>query len=191
MTKTAFAYWNERIAPVFDSARNLCVLETESGTIVRETHETLDAEQPVQRTLRLVELGIDVLVCGAISHNLQGLISAYGIKVAPFVAGDLHLVMNAWFKGELKGEIFAMPGCRGRGRRQNPYRHQSDRQTPRGGRRVRARQRIGTAGESAAIGYQWTCPFCGFSESPEHGSRLPGNRCPRCGTLLVRQDNKL
>ena len=39
--KTAFAYWDERIAPVFDTARRVHVVEAESGEIVRETEEVL------------------------------------------------------------------------------------------------------------------------------------------------------
>ncbi len=114
--KTAFAYWDDRIAPVFDTARQVHVVEAASGRIIRESQETLPEDQSVQKTLRLVELGINTLVCGAISRPMSGMVTAYGIQVVPFVAGDLQLVVQAWLSGTFEHDTFAMPGCCGRGR---------------------------------------------------------------------------
>ena len=112
--KTAFAYWDNRIVPVFDTAHKIHVVETESEKVVCETQETLSKDQPVHKALRLVELDIGVLVCGAISRPMYGLIDGYGIQVIPFVAGDLREVIQAWLSGNLERDAFTMPGCRGR-----------------------------------------------------------------------------
>jgi predicted Fe-Mo cluster-binding NifX family protein len=101
MMKTAFAYWDNRIAPVFDTARQIHVVEAESGQIVSETQETLSDDLPVQKTLRLMELGIGTLVCGAISRPMHGLVAAYGMQVIPFVAGELREVIRAWLSGDV------------------------------------------------------------------------------------------
>jgi hypothetical protein len=37
----AFACWNRRIAPVFDSARQILIVQVESGRIVREEQQVL------------------------------------------------------------------------------------------------------------------------------------------------------
>jgi len=115
--KTAFAYWENRIAPVFDTARQIRVVETESGQIVGETQEMMPEDLPLPKALRLVELGIGTLVCGAISKPVSGLVTAYGIKVIPFVTGDLREVIQAWFNGNLEYNAYAMPGCCGHRRR--------------------------------------------------------------------------
>ncbi len=117
MTKAAFACWNDRIAPVFDTAREFRIVEAKSGKIIRETQEILAGNQPLQTALRMAELRMDVLVCGAISGDIQALIAAYGIRVVPFVSGELRLVIEAWLKGNLENDAFAMPGCRFQGRR--------------------------------------------------------------------------
>ncbi len=112
MTKTAFAYWENRIAPVFDNARQIHLVEIDdAGQIIRETQELLPDDQPVQRALRLAELSIDTLVCGALSRPLHGILHAYGIQVVPFVAGELQQIIEAWLSGNLHNETFAMPGC--------------------------------------------------------------------------------
>jgi predicted Fe-Mo cluster-binding NifX family protein len=116
MMKTAFAYWDHRIAPVFDTARRIHVVEDDSGKIVAETGESLVDDLPVQKARRLVELGVGTLVCGAISRSLHEMVAALGIQVIPFVAGDLGEVIQAWLGGNLESDTFVMPGCSGRAR---------------------------------------------------------------------------
>lgn len=115
MTKTAFAHWDDRIAPVFDIARRIHVVEADEGRIVAETGEVLADDLPTQKAHRLVELGVGTLVCGAISRPFHEMVAAYGIRVIPFVAGDLSEVIQAWLSGNLERDAFAMPGCCGRG----------------------------------------------------------------------------
>jgi predicted Fe-Mo cluster-binding NifX family protein len=114
----AFAVWNHRIAPVFDVARQIHLVVVESGRIVSESEESLPGDGGAGKGLRLAELGVDTLVCGAISRSLQVMVAAYGIRMIPFVAGDLREIINAWLAGALEREVFAMPGCfvRDRGR---------------------------------------------------------------------------
>ena len=111
MTKTAFSYWNRRIAPVFDIAQRLHVVEVELGRITSETEETLTGDMMIQKVRYLAELGIGTLVCGAISTQFSELMVAYGIRVIPFVAGDLEEVIAAWCNGSLDSRNFDMPGC--------------------------------------------------------------------------------
>lgn len=117
MTRAAFACWNNRIAPVFDTAREFLIVEAKSGKIIRETQEILAHNQPMQTALRMAELRLDVLVCGAISGDIQNLINAYGIRIVPFVSGELRTVIEAWLGGNLEDDAYAMPGCRFQGRR--------------------------------------------------------------------------
>lgn len=115
--KAAFAIWDNRIAPVFDVARQIQLVEAESGRILTEAQECLPDDMLSQKALRLAEIGVNTLVCGAISRSLHDMVIAYGIQVIPFVAGDLKEVMHAWLAGTLQGEAFAMPGCCNKGSR--------------------------------------------------------------------------
>jgi hypothetical protein len=113
--KIAFSYWENRIAPVFDTARQIHVVKAESRKIVEETQETLPEDFPVRKVRRLVDLDIGTLVCGAISRPLHAMVSSYDIQVFPFIAGDLHEVIQAWLRDGLEHAAFALPGCYGRG----------------------------------------------------------------------------
>lgn len=130
--KAAFSCWEDRIAPVFDTARDFRLVEIQAGKVIRESRETLEDNQPLRTALRMAELQLDTLVCGAISGHIQALIAAYGIRVVPFVSGDLQQVIQAWVEGSIWNDTFAMPGCSfgrrrrgqgGRGRRHGRNRH--------------------------------------------------------------------
>ena len=204
--KTAFAHWDNRIAPVFDTARRLCVVQVEDGRIVSEKDETLSEEAPVQRALRLVELGVKTLVCGAVSRPLQDMISSYGIRVISFVAGDLQDVVEAWQAGTLEQDVFAMPGCCGRARRRSGgpvyeggfgmNRRGGMGQGGGGGRGSGRGQGSGMGlgsqtgrpmGRRCAVPGYCLCPQCGRREPHEPGVPCVKRTCPDCGTALVRE----
>ena len=112
--KTAFAVMQDRIAPVFDTAKQ--VLLVESGP---KGDRITSAEIPADgllaaKALRLAELEVTALVCGAISRNLYETVASYGIVIIPFVAGTLSRVVETWQKGEFVQADFAMPGYFGR-----------------------------------------------------------------------------
>lgn len=108
--KAAFSTWNNRIAPVFDVSRMAYIVEAESGDIVDERLEAFQNELPARKILRLVEWRVGTLVCGAISRPMQLILTAQGIRVIPFVAGELHEVIDAWVSGRVETAGFAMPG---------------------------------------------------------------------------------
>jgi predicted Fe-Mo cluster-binding NifX family protein len=108
--RVAFAAWNDRIAPLFDVARRLHVVDTKGSRIVRQSEEPLLEPTPAARAACLARLGIDVLVCGAISRPQEALIQAYGVRVVAFVSGGMQEVVEAWRARTLGRESFAMPG---------------------------------------------------------------------------------
>ncbi|MBU4267972.1 MAG: hypothetical protein KJ808_03890 [Acidobacteria bacterium] len=203
--KAAFAYLDKRIAPVFDTAQQICVVEVESKRIVSETQELLAHDLPLQKTLRLAELGVGALICGAISRPLQAMVAAYGIQVIPFVAGDLREVIQAWLSGNLKRDTFAMPGCCGRARSHfkgiyDSYQEEKNMNGKgrggmgsgggqgqgRGGGRGQGRGRMGGPLAAGAAG-TCLCPKCGNRVAHERGVPCVQRQCPKCGTAMTRE----
>ncbi len=112
----ALAVWDNRISPVFDTAGTLLVAEIEAGQITARRQEPIQATLPSEKVARLKALGVETLVCGAVSRPLADMIAAEGIRLVPFVAGTVEEVLAAYTQGLLPGPAFVMPGC-GRRRR--------------------------------------------------------------------------
>ena len=115
--KAAFPVWKDNMAPVFDVATNFRIVEVSRGTVRGEINETISAPMPHLKVIRLREMGVNVLICGAISRSVQNMVSSHGIRVIPFITGNIHEVIKAWLEGRMNQNTFGMPGCRGRGRK--------------------------------------------------------------------------
>jgi predicted Fe-Mo cluster-binding NifX family protein len=203
MSKAAFSQWNGRIAPVFDVAREVRVVETIDGLVSAETDELLPEDVPANTVTRLVSLGIDTLVCGAVSRPMLDLLRAHSIAVVPFVAGELAEVIQAWLRGGVTNPSFAMPGCggRGRGRRgQGRFRSREDdamnerlsggkaganRGSQGLGRRGPGSGRKGGPQAAGATGL-CVCPACGHREPHLRGVPCVQTTCPACGAAMMR-----
>lgn len=111
--KTAFSVWEHRIAPVFDTAHQILIVESDGSRVSTESIHVIPEESIAQRVAWLASNNIDTLVCGAISRPLQMELVAAGLVVIPFIAGDLPRVIQASFDGTLSDITFRMPGCCG------------------------------------------------------------------------------
>jgi predicted Fe-Mo cluster-binding NifX family protein len=111
----AVADWKGRVSPVFDVTERvrLFVVDVDNPSDERPVTARLGDRSPHARARRLVELGARVLVCGAISRQLQTAVIASGIRVIPWVSGNVEEVVRAYRDGALDEARFAMPGCGG------------------------------------------------------------------------------
>lgn len=115
--KVALTVWEDRISPLFDSARMLLIANIENKTVANRCYEPFYSELPIHRAAKLSDLGVRVLICGAVSQPLANMVEAYGIHLIPFVAGDVNQVLDAYLKDILSFPNFRMPGCKAKGRR--------------------------------------------------------------------------
>ena len=197
----AFATWNSRIAPVFDVTRRLHLIQREGTQIVKESEVQIRGESAAQIALSLVELKVNVLICGAISQPLQAMVTAYGHAVIPFVAGALREVIDAWLQGTLlRRSTFAMPGC-GWGNRRHGHCLPSNRgEVPMSGSGggigagggqgggnpgMGGRGRMGGQKAAGPTG-ECVCPACGHRQAHERGVPCTQQLCPKCGAAMIR-----
>ncbi len=120
--KVAITTHDGRVSPVFDVARRLVLVDVEQGREATRKEEVLDQANPAARAQRIAEIGVDVLICGAISRPLQDMLTSSGVQVTPWVCGSVEEVLQAFLCGRLSDASFLMPGCCGRRRRGHGHR---------------------------------------------------------------------
>ena len=115
--KLAITVWNQRIAPVFDSARTVIIMEIRDGCETGRRSLDMDQMDPAGKAWLLRNEGVNELVCGAISREVEAMVQDQGIHVIPFIAGDMESVIQAWIGRQLDHDTYSMPGCGYRRRR--------------------------------------------------------------------------
>ena len=110
----AIANWQGCISPVFDVSDRLCLVELVSSKEVRRENILLKDREPCGRAREMAGIGIELLICGAVSHVFETALISVGIRVAGFMCGDLEAVLDAFLQGGLTDSRFFMPGCFGK-----------------------------------------------------------------------------
>ncbi len=114
--RLAITVWNGRIAPVFDVAGTLRLVEISGDAITQDQMVKYPRDGGMfSRVAGLVQQKIDVLVCGAVSRPVYRMLADSGIEVHSFVSGEAEEVLEALLNGSFDDAAFFMPGC-GRGR---------------------------------------------------------------------------
>ena len=116
--RIAIPTWLGNVSPVLDVARNLLVVDVEASEERSRRQEPLAGSDVWSQVARLRALGLDVLICGAVSQHLEQALVSSGIKVYSQVCGGVDEVLRAFLAGRIGDPAFLMPGC-GRCRRRS------------------------------------------------------------------------
>lgn len=108
---------NKRISPLFDVARNLLLVNTENKEKFERCRIYLEELDLAVKSKRIADIGVNVLICGAISKPLEVMLVSAGVRVVPNTCGQAEEVLLAFISGQLAKRSFLMPGCRGQRRR--------------------------------------------------------------------------
>jgi predicted Fe-Mo cluster-binding NifX family protein len=115
--RVAVSTWSGRVSPVFDVAKHLLLVDFDGQAQAAREEAAVDETEPAARAERVAHLGVDVLICGAISGPLEAMLISAGVRVIPHTCGPVDEVLQAFAGGRLTDGAFLMPGCCGRRRR--------------------------------------------------------------------------
>jgi predicted Fe-Mo cluster-binding NifX family protein len=113
MGRIAIPTWNGTVSPVFDTASRLLVVEADEGRECSRFETDITENFLPSKTMRLTGLAVDTLICGAVSRPLAYMITTAGIKLIPWISGQVEDVLQAFLQGNLFDLRFIMPGCAG------------------------------------------------------------------------------
>ncbi|HSN57771.1 MAG TPA: NifB/NifX family molybdenum-iron cluster-binding protein, partial [Candidatus Sulfomarinibacteraceae bacterium] len=108
--RVAIPAWDGRVSPVLDVARELRIfdLDPERGVARGVGSRRL----PDGRAASTVaDIGVDRLICSAVSPQLEAVLLMAGVEVVTDVCGDLEEIVAAVANGDTELSRFRMPGA--------------------------------------------------------------------------------
>lgn len=107
----AIAVWGDQVSTTLDFARALRVSEVEGGREISRREVPLSDEPAARRARSMRDMGVGVVLCGAVSRPLAEALSRAGVQVVPHVSGPVDEVLGAYLCGRLSEPRFMQPGC--------------------------------------------------------------------------------
>lgn len=108
--RIAIPVWEDRVSPVLDTASRLMVVEFNEEGPSSKFEIYLDERDLSRRCLRIQDLCVDTLICGAVTRYFSELLKASGIKLIQGISGQPEAVLNAYLDGTLAHPKYLMPG---------------------------------------------------------------------------------
>ena len=108
--KIAITVWGNKISPVFETAEHLLLVDIVDAVEQNRELIKMNGLLPVQKITLLEDLNVQLLVCGAITRELESSFDANKVKIISFVCGNVEQLISAVSHGEPVRDMFGMPG---------------------------------------------------------------------------------
>jgi predicted Fe-Mo cluster-binding NifX family protein len=105
------------VSPVFDVANDLLLVDVEGSIESHRESRVLSSSDFFERAREILDLGAELLICGAISLTLETAITATGVDVYSFLCGNIEEIVSAILDGDLENPRYLMPGRYSKGKR--------------------------------------------------------------------------
>jgi predicted Fe-Mo cluster-binding NifX family protein len=108
--RVAVTVWEDTVSTVCDFSSRLLVFDVTGDEVKNRSFIPFETGIMPERVNQLEALGVEVLLCGAISRPLERMIRASGVKVIPCLRGSIEEVIGAYLDGGLSDARFILPG---------------------------------------------------------------------------------
>jgi predicted Fe-Mo cluster-binding NifX family protein len=108
--KVAVTVWEDTVSTVCDFSSRLLVFDVMGDQVKNRSFIPFETRILPERVNRLEALGVEVLLCGAISRPLERMIRASGVKVISCLRGSIDEIIRAYMDGGLPDACFTLPG---------------------------------------------------------------------------------
>jgi predicted Fe-Mo cluster-binding NifX family protein len=201
--KVAITCWQGRVSPVLDAASKALLITLEGDGETMRQEVSIEGTSALHRARHILRLGVNTVICGAVSRPLELALGSMGLEVISNVCGQVDEVLKAYVAERLDDEAYLMPGCCRQRRRfcvggsresRCPAQKQEEViEMPRGdgtgppsGRVRRARRgRADRLGEGKVDG-RCVCSICGCEIPHLVGNSCNQQVCPKCGSMMTR-----
>jgi predicted Fe-Mo cluster-binding NifX family protein len=108
--KIAIPVFENRISPRFDFAPGFGLYDIEGERITGSREISCEGWSDSERVSKLKGFGVDTVICGGLPGFLQNILMDSGIKVIPWVAGNVNDALSLFLRGRLNSGMVICPG---------------------------------------------------------------------------------
>ena len=110
MIRIAIPVFKKRVSPIFDTCTRLAIIDFDDHKEVSRQEVSLENFSTVERFNLLKKMDVHVLICCAISEEMDHMINGLGLQLISGIVGNVNKVLNAYFNNYLDDPSFHMPG---------------------------------------------------------------------------------
>lgn len=113
--KVAIPLFGSRVSPRFDCAPDILFATVDGGKVASREKFSILRWHPFQLINQLLQMGAEVVICGAIDAFAARFLAQRGLRVIPWVTGQAEEALKLFIEGRLEPGIILQP--RGKRRR--------------------------------------------------------------------------
>lgn len=110
----AVPVFQDRVSPLMDVSNRYVIYETTDGEIRQKIDINLNADAEPQRVEKLKDIGVDTIICGAISGYVAHIVGEKGMRLLPMIYGPIDEVIDSYLHNTLSTYCPGPPDCAGR-----------------------------------------------------------------------------
>jgi predicted Fe-Mo cluster-binding NifX family protein len=115
--KVAITCWQGRVSPVLDVASKALLVTLEGDRETMRQEVSIEGTSALHRARHILRLGVNTVICGAVSRPLELALVSVGLEMISNVCGQVDEVLKAYIAERLDEDAYLMPGCCRRRRR--------------------------------------------------------------------------
>ena len=108
----AIPLFGSRVSPRFDHAPDMLLITADGEKITARERFSMGGQNPLTRVNWVCQRGVDVVICGGISRFTLRYLTRRGMRVFPWVTGDIEKVIKLLLSGQLRSRLAVGPGGR-------------------------------------------------------------------------------
>jgi len=109
----AIPVFEERVSPLLDVSEKFVIYEIKDGLITQRIIININADSDRMRIQKLKEIGVAVIISGAVSRYLANIIVDTGLRHVPWISKPVDEVINSFLNDTLESVFPAKGSCGG------------------------------------------------------------------------------
>lgn len=97
----AVPMFQNRVSPLMDVSNKYAIYETIDGEIKHRIDISLNAEGELQRVDKLKEIGVNTIICGAVSGCVARIVDEKGIRLISMIYGPIEKIVEQYLANSL------------------------------------------------------------------------------------------